>query len=541
MAAKTISKLTILIGARSDKLRKDLQQTNRSVRNFEKGIDRTQPKLNNWAGAARRAAAGVLAIAGAVGAFSLVKLAADAETAQVAFSVLLKDGAAAAQLLKDIREFAGSTPLQQGDIIDSSRMLLAFGESVDEVLPTLRRLGDVGSLTGNRLQDLAEIYGKARVQGTLFAEDINQLTGRGIPVIQEFAKQLGVSTGEVKKLASEGKISFENLRQAFIDLTSTGGTFAEGMAKQSETLAGKWSTLKDQAAELARMIGTALLPAMKGLVESAGKGLKAVQGLSLGFVKNVVQIAAFVTAVAVMLAVVPKIVRAIRAIIIALKSQTVAQIIANSTTLAGAAMTAAALGIGAIAANRAGRSFDKLTEGLKKTAGEAAKTAQGVKKVTTTVEETTKATEDSTKAVDDAMKKWQQLGDTLTERFRTPFEKLRDSLAEARTALELGTISLETFERASGAAFKEFETNELKREEIQARPMGAGAVTAGSQAAYDAIARQASRMTANREQQNQDKRLADRRDQLLQRLNDETEGVAEAVRANRLKITEARI
>jgi len=46
------------------------------------------------------------------------------------------------------------------------------------------------------------------VQGRLFGEDINQLTGRGIPVIQELAKQFGVSESEVKKLVEQGKVGF---------------------------------------------------------------------------------------------------------------------------------------------------------------------------------------------------------------------------------------------------------------------------------------------------------------------------------------------
>ena len=47
------------------------------------------------------------------------------------------------------------------------------------------------------VNQIAELYGKARVQGRLFAEDINQLTGRGIPIIGELAKQFGVSDSQV--------------------------------------------------------------------------------------------------------------------------------------------------------------------------------------------------------------------------------------------------------------------------------------------------------------------------------------------------------
>jgi hypothetical protein len=49
---------------------------------------------------------------------------------------------------------------------------------------TLRRIGDVSAGVQAPVGEIVELYGKARVQGRLFAEDINQLTGRGILIIQ---------------------------------------------------------------------------------------------------------------------------------------------------------------------------------------------------------------------------------------------------------------------------------------------------------------------------------------------------------------------
>jgi len=107
------------------------------------------------------------------------------------------------------------------------------------------------------------------VQGRLFAEDINQLTGRGIPVIQEFAKQLGVTDAEVKKMASDGKISFTNLEQAFVSLTSQGGKFGGMMARQSRTVGGLWSTLKDTWGEVLLSFGQPVNDALRPLLDES--------------------------------------------------------------------------------------------------------------------------------------------------------------------------------------------------------------------------------------------------------------------------------
>ena len=79
------------------------------------------------------------------------------------------------------------------ELADAGRKLIAFGESADSVPETLRRIGDVSAGVQAPVNEIAELYGKARVQGRLFAEDINQLTGRGIPIIQQLARQFGAA------------------------------------------------------------------------------------------------------------------------------------------------------------------------------------------------------------------------------------------------------------------------------------------------------------------------------------------------------------
>lgn len=545
MAGKTISKLTILIGARSDKLRKDLRNSNQAVRNFDRSIERSAPKLVNWGMAARRAAAGAASLAAAVGALNFVKLAADAETARVSFSVLLGSADAAKKMLEEIREFATSTPFSQSDIVGSARMLLGVGEAAQDVLPTLRRLGDVAALSGLSIEELTFIYSRARTGTVLFNEDINQLAGRGLPVFQEFAKQLGVSASEIKKLASEGKISFSNLQQMFIDLTKSGGMYADGMKRLSQTLEGRWRTLVDQVKTLATNLGETLMPAMKATVEMTINVVESIKKLDIGMVRAGVQITAFTAAFAAAVAYGPKVIGFILRVVDALRTLQKAKILVNSVTLAGATGTVVALAIGAAAAQRAGKEFDKLAASLQDTKKGAEVVSNETKKTAENVKAAGDAAKASAKEMEEAFDKWQQkwqgIGDSLTQRFRTPFEKLRDSIAEARTALDAGTISLATFERASNAAFKEFEQLELKRRDFQVRPVGAAAASAGSQAAFDAIARHAGRMTAERQRINQEKRLADRRDELLRRLNEGQESVAEAVRQNKIIVKKTRI
>lgn len=220
--------------------------------------------------------AGLVGAGGILGGIGLsLKFAADAEKTATSFRVLIGDATEANKVLADLRKFGAETPFEFPELADASKKLLAFGVSTDSLLPTLRRLGDVSAGLDIPIGELAEIYGKARVQGRLFAEDVNQLVGRGIPVIQEFAKQFGVTDDEVKKLVEDGKIGFSNLEQAFISLTSEGGKFSGLMAAQSQTLSGQISTLKDNVKGLATEFGEALLPTIKMVTADAGLAFNA--------------------------------------------------------------------------------------------------------------------------------------------------------------------------------------------------------------------------------------------------------------------------
>jgi len=127
------------------------------------------------------------------------------------------------------------------DILQAGKALLLAGESADSLPDVLGRIADVSAATGKDINELTKIYGSARTAGVLYAEDINQLVDAGIPIIQEFAKQMGVSNDQVKKLASEGKISFEELQLAMFNLTAEGGKFANQAQVQADSISGAWN------------------------------------------------------------------------------------------------------------------------------------------------------------------------------------------------------------------------------------------------------------------------------------------------------------
>lgn len=200
---------------------------------------------------------GAIALVGKLTGQAL-SLAAEYEKAQKSFESFLGSAEAADKTLAQLSRFAAEKFLPTDQVFSAGKALLAFGESADNLVPVMGRIADISAATGKNFGELAVIYGKARTAGVLYAEDINQLVEAGIPIIQEFAKQMGVSNDQVKKLASEGKISFEELQLAFFNLTAEGGKFFGQVAAQSETLGGQWDKLINRFTSGLRSIGNAL-------------------------------------------------------------------------------------------------------------------------------------------------------------------------------------------------------------------------------------------------------------------------------------------
>ena len=266
---------------------------------FERGIARARRRIAAFATYAKRTVTGIgrtlMNPATVLGGFAagagiggMIKLAADVETLSVQFKVLTGSADDAARVMQDVQKFAAETPFQQIDIADAARMLISFGAGANTVVDELRMLGDLAAGTGQPLGQLAEIYGKARVQGRLFGEDINQLTGRGIPVIQALAQQFGVAESEVKKLVERGQVGFPELQAALQSMTGPGGKFNGLMKELSTTTAGKFSTLIDNLKQVGIIIGEAILPAANIVIDtllSWGDGIKMfgkVSGVVLG-------------------------------------------------------------------------------------------------------------------------------------------------------------------------------------------------------------------------------------------------------------------
>lgn len=193
---------------------------------------------------------------------STVEAGVAARNADIAFTTILGSAEVAQATLQELSDFAATTPFDLPGIRQAGQQLLAFGFNTQELIPTLERVGNVAAGVGQPFDELAEIYGRARVQNRLFADDLNQLTGRGIPIIGELAEQFGVAESEIRGLVESGEVEFANLEQAFISLTAEGGQFFDLISAQSDTVGGQLSNLGDTFVQFQEQLFRAFEPAL---------------------------------------------------------------------------------------------------------------------------------------------------------------------------------------------------------------------------------------------------------------------------------------
>ena len=174
---------------------------------------------------------------------------------EVAFKTMLGSAEQADALMRQLTQTAATTPFGLEDVAQGAKQLLAYGLEAEKVNETLIRLGDIAAGLSVPLNDLVYLYGTTMAQGRLYTQDLNQFTGRGIPMIGELAKQFGVAESKVKELVEAGKVGFSEVQKVIESLTDEGGKFGGLMEAQSKTITGQISNIEDAISMMFNELG----------------------------------------------------------------------------------------------------------------------------------------------------------------------------------------------------------------------------------------------------------------------------------------------
>lgn len=210
---------------------------------------------------------------------SIVQVRGQFQQLEIAFETMLCSKSKAHALMQQMEETAAKTPFDLDGVANGAKQLLAYGESADKVNDTLVRLGNIASGLSLPLNDIVYLYGTTMVQGRLYAADVRQFTGRGIPLVKELAKMYGVTADEINNMVSAGKIGFPDVQKVLNKLTDEGGQFYNLMEKQSKSLTGMISNLGDTWDQVQDHLGEQNQDLFAGAINAAGYFLEHLESI----------------------------------------------------------------------------------------------------------------------------------------------------------------------------------------------------------------------------------------------------------------------
>lgn len=235
------------------------------------GASEVEVSINSIASIAKRCAAtiGGLFVLDKVKDYALavaktgISYNAMSEQAQVAWATILGSQSKAAQMMKDIEKYAASTPFSKMGVDEMAKQLSNAGFQGKALFDELTKFGNMGSAYGiqeDGLKEMVRQYSQVQQAQVAYTEDLNILQDRGIPIYKALAETMGVPVAQVKKLASEGKVTADVYNKA-IDSIANKTTGA--MENQSKTFSGMMSTLGDNLTMLAGALAKPIFDKMK--------------------------------------------------------------------------------------------------------------------------------------------------------------------------------------------------------------------------------------------------------------------------------------
>lgn len=190
------------------------------------------------------------------------------EQYQVALTNMLGSEDQAVEVLNQIKEDAAKTPFDTAGLTKANQLLISAGVDAESSRQTILALGDAVSATGGgneELSRMAQNLQQIKNAGKATSADIKQFAYAGIDVYGILADYTGKTTAEVQKMT----VTYDLLTAALENASGEGGRYYNAMQTQSETLNGEWSTLKDNATQLAGLMTEDLTDGLKSVVEQA--------------------------------------------------------------------------------------------------------------------------------------------------------------------------------------------------------------------------------------------------------------------------------
>lgn len=218
-----------------------------------------------------------------VAGVATVKYTSDIEQLQTSFEVMTGSADKAAQVIDRIRTMGAETPFEMGDLAETTQLLMNYSLTADDALSKMSMLGDIAQGNADKMQRIATAYGQMSSAGKVSLEDVKQMIEAGFNPLQIISEKTGESMASLYERISKGTLAVSEITAAMQAATSEGGKYYQSMEKQSQTISGMFSTVKDNLQQLGGdlfapftdSLRTTILPGTISIIDEISAAFKA--------------------------------------------------------------------------------------------------------------------------------------------------------------------------------------------------------------------------------------------------------------------------
>ena len=190
---------------------------------------------------------------------------AEIETYLTRLETLTGSADKANSILDQIKQDALKTPFDVASLVQGESLLLSTGISAEQARNDIINLGNAISASGGgnaELSRMAVNLQQIKNVGKASALDIKQFAYAGIDIYGLLADSMGIT----KEEATDLDVSYEMLSEALSKASAEGGKYYGAMEKQSKTMSGASSNLKESWQVLAGTLSQELFEAVKEII-----------------------------------------------------------------------------------------------------------------------------------------------------------------------------------------------------------------------------------------------------------------------------------
>ena len=210
-----------------------------------------------------------------------VKYNASIEQYQTSFEVMTGSADKAAEVIERLKKVGAETPFELPELADTTQLLMNYGFTADDAMDKMMMLGDISQGSADKMSRIATAYGQMSSAGKVSLEDVKQMIEAGFNPLQEISESTGESMASLYKRISKGTLSVDEITASMERATSEGGKYFQSMEKQSQTVNGLISTLKDNAQQL---LGEVVKPISESMAkELLPSAINALEQLTTAF------------------------------------------------------------------------------------------------------------------------------------------------------------------------------------------------------------------------------------------------------------------